>query len=89
MGLGRYSAVLLRLKALVLSGGLRVVCSNGFITCVCSEGAKDNLISFRIFVNVFVKDSLNQAVVEGVRNRSTTCLSSLVTTYEGKLAVTL
>jgi hypothetical protein len=49
MGLGRYSAVLLRLKVLILSEGLRVFCSNGFITRVCSKEAKDNLISFRIF----------------------------------------
>jgi hypothetical protein len=49
MGLGRYSAVLLRLKVLVLSGGLRVVCSNGFINRVCSKRAKDVLILFRIF----------------------------------------
>jgi hypothetical protein len=49
MGLGRYSAVLLRLKVLVLSGGLRVVCSNDFITRVCSKEAKDGIILFRIF----------------------------------------
>jgi hypothetical protein len=34
-----------------------------------------------------VKGGLNQAVIEGVRNRSTTCSSSLVTTYEGEVAV--
>jgi hypothetical protein len=49
MELGRYSAVLSRLKVLVLSGGLRVVCSNGFITRVCSKEAKDKLTLFKIF----------------------------------------
>jgi hypothetical protein len=36
-------------EVLVLSEGLRVVCSNGFITRVCSKEAKDGLILFRIF----------------------------------------
>jgi hypothetical protein len=36
-------------KVLVLNGGLRVVCSNDFIARVCSKGAKDDLILFRIF----------------------------------------
>jgi hypothetical protein len=38
-----------RAEVLVLSGGLRVVCSNGFIARVCSKEANDGLILFRIF----------------------------------------